>query len=197
MHPGTLKALEFDRVVVALRSLALTPLGEAELALTAPSADPAVVTDRLALTTEAVRLLTDAPGFPLRAPADLHDTIALLGVRDAPSSRSGSSASPRSSSRSSSAGTSSAGRRDRPSRGWRRSSPASPRSTAKSATSGAPSTRRANSSTTPAPRCAPSAIACASSASASAAPSSRTCGRATRPSTCRNRSSPTATADTS
>ncbi len=81
MHPGTLKALEFDRVVVALRSLALTPLGEAELALTAPSADPAVVTDRLALTTEAVRLLTDAPGFPLRAPADLHDTIALLGVQ--------------------------------------------------------------------------------------------------------------------
>ncbi len=81
MHPGTLKALEFDRVVAALRSLALTPLGEAELALTAPSSDPEVVIDRQALTTEAVRLLTDAPGFPLRAPRDLHETIALLGVQ--------------------------------------------------------------------------------------------------------------------
>jgi len=81
MHPGTLKALEFDRVVAALRSLALTPLGEAELAQTTPSSDPHVVTDRLALTTEAVRLLTDAPGFPLRAPADLHETIGLLGVQ--------------------------------------------------------------------------------------------------------------------
>ena len=81
MHPGTLKALEFDRVIAALRSLALTPLGEAELGLTAPSSDPDVVIDRLALTTEAVRLLTDAPGFPLRAPRDLHETIALLGIQ--------------------------------------------------------------------------------------------------------------------
>jgi DNA mismatch repair protein MutS2 len=76
MHPATLKALEFDRVVAALRSLALTPLGDARLAVLVPQVDREAVAGRLAATSEAVRFLTDAPGFPLRAPADIVESLA-------------------------------------------------------------------------------------------------------------------------
>lgn len=80
MHPSTLKALEFDRIVAVVRSLALTPLGEERLARLAPSTDPAEVEAGLAITTEAVRLLTDAPGIPLRGPADLDAVVEALGM---------------------------------------------------------------------------------------------------------------------
>ena len=39
MHPGALRALEFDQIVEAVRSLALTPLGDARLADTEPQTD--------------------------------------------------------------------------------------------------------------------------------------------------------------
>ncbi|MCU0255299.1 MAG: Smr/MutS family protein [Vicinamibacterales bacterium] len=80
MHPPTLKALEFDRIVSVVRSLALTPLGDRRLAALAPSTDPLVVTEALATTSEAVRLLTDAPGIPLRAPGDLDEALAGLAM---------------------------------------------------------------------------------------------------------------------
>ena len=40
MQPGTLKALEFDRIVEAVRGFAETPMGRDRLARLAPSADP-------------------------------------------------------------------------------------------------------------------------------------------------------------
>ncbi len=80
MHPSTLKALEFDRVVAALRSLALTPLGDERLAVLTPETSPGAVRRALALTNEAVRFLTDAPGFPLRAPADILETLGAVQI---------------------------------------------------------------------------------------------------------------------
>jgi DNA mismatch repair protein MutS2 len=80
MHAGGLRALEFDRIVAALRSFALTPTGAAELDTLAPTGDPAAVRERLAATTEAVTYLAANPVFPLRAPEDLEQLLALVGV---------------------------------------------------------------------------------------------------------------------
>jgi DNA mismatch repair protein MutS2 len=80
MHSGALKALEFDRIVEALGTLALTPLGAARLADLRPMTDPARVEAGLAATTEGVVYLTDNPVFPLRAPSDFETTLASLAV---------------------------------------------------------------------------------------------------------------------
>jgi DNA mismatch repair protein MutS2 len=80
MNPGTLRALEFDRIVAAVRSLALTPLGRARLDALAPQGDPRRVEAALALTTEGVRFLADHAGFPLRAPDDLPAVLTSLAV---------------------------------------------------------------------------------------------------------------------
>jgi DNA mismatch repair protein MutS2 len=82
MTPGTLRALEFDRIVDAVCSLALTPPGAARLAALAPATDPARVAAALAQTSEAVRFLADHAGLPLRAPADLDATITALAVEN-------------------------------------------------------------------------------------------------------------------
>jgi DNA mismatch repair protein MutS2 len=80
MTPGTLRALEFDRIVAVVRSLALTPLGAARLASLAPSTDPRRVESALALTSEGVAFLTDHAGFPLRAPTGLEGALTSLAV---------------------------------------------------------------------------------------------------------------------
>lgn len=80
MHPGTLRALEFDRIVEVVRSLAATPLGRARLADLAPETDPARVESALALTTEAVRFLAECAGFALHAPSDLEETLDALAI---------------------------------------------------------------------------------------------------------------------
>jgi DNA mismatch repair protein MutS2 len=80
MHAGALKALEFDRIVEALGTLALTPLGAARLADLRPMTDPARVEAALAATTEGVVYLADNPVFPLRAPSDFEATLASLAV---------------------------------------------------------------------------------------------------------------------
>jgi DNA mismatch repair protein MutS2 len=80
MTAGGLKALEFDRVVAAVRSYALTPTGAARLDALAPAQDPAVVREALAATSEAVAYLASNPVFPLRAPDDLEELLALLDV---------------------------------------------------------------------------------------------------------------------
>ncbi len=80
MHPGALRALEFDRVVAAVRSFALTPTGAARLGALHPEVDLARVREALAATTEAVRYLADNPVFPLRAPDDLPELLELLDV---------------------------------------------------------------------------------------------------------------------
>jgi DNA mismatch repair protein MutS2 len=80
MTPGTLRALEFDRIVAAVRSLALTPLGRARLAALAPQGDARRVEAAQALTSEGVRFLADHAGFPLRAPDDLPSVLTSLAV---------------------------------------------------------------------------------------------------------------------
>jgi DNA mismatch repair protein MutS2 len=80
MTAGGLRALEFDRVVAAVRSFALTPTGEARLEQLTPATDLAAVREMLAATSETVSYLASNPVFPLRAPADLAPLLALLDV---------------------------------------------------------------------------------------------------------------------
>ena len=80
MHEGTLQALEFDRVVAVVRSLALTPLGAAALERLAPETDPRKVAAALAATSEGVAYLEANGPFGLDAPPDLDRTVAALAV---------------------------------------------------------------------------------------------------------------------
>ena len=78
MQPGALRALEFDRIVEAVTSFALTPMGAERLARTAPSTDPQVVAQLLAATSETARYLAASGAFPLRASEDLPQILAAL-----------------------------------------------------------------------------------------------------------------------
>ncbi|HZA36539.1 MAG TPA: endonuclease MutS2 [Vicinamibacterales bacterium] len=80
MNSGARRALEFDRIVDAVRSFALTPTGASALAGIRPDTDARRVQDALQATTETARYLADQPLFPLRAPDDLEELLALLGV---------------------------------------------------------------------------------------------------------------------
>ncbi len=80
MHPGALRALEFDRIVAAVRSFALTPTGALRLDHLGPDTDASRVREALAATSEAVRYLTDNAVFPLRATDDLPELLDLLTV---------------------------------------------------------------------------------------------------------------------
>ncbi len=80
MHEGTLQALEFDRVVAAVRSLALTPLGATALDRLAPQTDAARVAAALSATSEGVAYLDANAPFGLDAPPDLEQTVAALAV---------------------------------------------------------------------------------------------------------------------
>jgi DNA mismatch repair protein MutS2 len=80
MTPGTLKALEFDRIVEVVVALAVTPLGSARLAALTPGNDQRRIEAALAITSETVRFLADHPGLPLRAPADLEASLMALAV---------------------------------------------------------------------------------------------------------------------
>jgi dsDNA-specific endonuclease/ATPase MutS2 len=57
MQSGALRALEFDRVVEAVTSFALTPMGAERLARRAPSSDPRRVAQLLATTSETVKYI--------------------------------------------------------------------------------------------------------------------------------------------
>jgi DNA mismatch repair protein MutS2 len=80
MHVGALQALEFDRIVEAVQSFALTPLGHARLAGLRPYSDPRRIAQVLSVTSEAVRFLADSPGLPLEAPPDLESILASLAI---------------------------------------------------------------------------------------------------------------------
>jgi DNA mismatch repair protein MutS2 len=80
MNPGALRALEFDRIVAAVRSFALTPMGAAELERLAPMQDLRRIQEAQQATTEAVRYLESQPDFPLRAPEGLDETLQLLEI---------------------------------------------------------------------------------------------------------------------
>ena len=80
MQPGALRALEFDRIVEAVRGLALTPMGDERLARLAPSTDPQKVAHLLAATTETTTFLAANALFPLRATGELPQILQLLAV---------------------------------------------------------------------------------------------------------------------
>jgi DNA mismatch repair protein MutS2 len=81
MQPGVLRALEFDRIVEALQSFALTPMGEERLGRLAPSSEPAKVAELLTSTSQTRRYLSSNPLFPLRASTDLPQTLEALAVQ--------------------------------------------------------------------------------------------------------------------
>jgi DNA mismatch repair protein MutS2 len=80
MHAGALRALEFDRIVEAVRRFALTPAGAARLARLHPLVETAEVSAALGATSEAVRFLGDNQ-MPLHAPDDLEAILESLGVQ--------------------------------------------------------------------------------------------------------------------
>jgi DNA mismatch repair protein MutS2 len=80
MQPSALRALEFDRIVEAVKTFALTPMGTERLSRLQPSIDPQRVADLLAHTTEAARFLAANGMLPLRASDDLPQILAALAV---------------------------------------------------------------------------------------------------------------------
>jgi DNA mismatch repair protein MutS2 len=80
MQPSALRALEFDRIVEAVKTFALTPMGTGRLSQLQPSIDPQRVADLLAHTTEAARFLAANGALPLRASDDLPQIFAALAV---------------------------------------------------------------------------------------------------------------------
>jgi DNA mismatch repair protein MutS2 len=81
MQPGALRALEFDRIVEAVRGFSLTPMGDERLARLAPSTDPQRVAQLLAATTETATFLSANALFPLRATGELPQILSLLAVQ--------------------------------------------------------------------------------------------------------------------
>ncbi len=79
MQLGTLKALEFDRIVDAVCRFAQTPTGSARLARLHPLVDAQAVADALAATAEAARFLGDGQ-ISLDAPVDLETALDALAV---------------------------------------------------------------------------------------------------------------------
>src|SRR5436305_15280604 len=80
MQIAALRALEFDRIVESVRGFALTPMGDERLERLQPSSDFKEVASLLSGTSEAARYIAAHGGFPLRAPADLPDTLGALAV---------------------------------------------------------------------------------------------------------------------
>ena len=81
MQPGALRALEFHRIVDAVRSFALISTGAARLAELQPQTDPHRVAQLLAATSETVRYLGANPLFQLRAPADLDAVLIAVAIQ--------------------------------------------------------------------------------------------------------------------
>ena len=84
MQHGALRALEFDRIVEAVKSFALTPMGAERLARLTPSMDPHKVAQLLAATTETTRFISTNGQFPLRASSELPQIFAALAVEGRP-----------------------------------------------------------------------------------------------------------------
>ncbi len=80
MQTAALRALEFDRIVDAVRGFALTPMGDERLAELSPSADATEVGERLAATTKTMQFIVKHGLFPLRGSADLQATLGALAV---------------------------------------------------------------------------------------------------------------------
>ncbi len=84
MTPALLRALEFDRIIEALASFALTPVGKTRMLAELPATDRAAVAQSLSATSEAVRYVAQNPVFPLRAGAGLDQALDGLVVEGRP-----------------------------------------------------------------------------------------------------------------
>ena len=84
MNEGTIRSLEFDRIVDAVRGFALTPMGAAELAKLRPLTNSRSVRTALTATSEGVRYLEANPPFKLEAPPDLEASLTALAVEGHP-----------------------------------------------------------------------------------------------------------------
>ena len=80
MHSAVLRALEFDRIVDAVRGFASTPMGDERLARLQPSPDPQKVAQLLSATTETVTFITRQGLLPLSAAASLPRVLGALAV---------------------------------------------------------------------------------------------------------------------
>jgi DNA mismatch repair protein MutS2 len=81
MQSGVLRALEFDRIVEAVRAFAATPMGDDQLAKLSPSTEPTAVAQLLAGTTETAAFIGKNGLFALRATADFPQIVAALAVQ--------------------------------------------------------------------------------------------------------------------
>jgi len=84
MQSGALRALEFDRIVEAVTSFALTPMGAERLARLQPAADPHQVAHLLAATSETSRYISAHGLFPLRATSELPHILGALAIEGRP-----------------------------------------------------------------------------------------------------------------
>ncbi len=80
MQTAALRALEFDRIVEAVRGFALTPMGDERLSALEPSDDARTIAHLLAETSQAAQYLARHGGLTLRAHADLPGTLEALAV---------------------------------------------------------------------------------------------------------------------
>src|SRR5688572_8605795 len=80
MYPGTLRALEFDRIVHAVSGFAQTPMGGMRVAEMRPMVEPQAVATALGATAETVRFLLDNQ-IGLQAPAELAAMLDGLEVQ--------------------------------------------------------------------------------------------------------------------
>jgi DNA mismatch repair protein MutS2 len=80
MQIAALRALEFDRIVSAVRGQALTPMGEERLARLQPSIEPGKVAQLLAATAETAQFLVKNGTLPLRASSELPSILGSLAI---------------------------------------------------------------------------------------------------------------------
>ncbi len=80
MQPGTLIALEFDKILDLLAAQALTPLGRARALALEPSVEPEAIAAALALTAEGAAYRAAGGSLGLSAPDDLDEILAALEI---------------------------------------------------------------------------------------------------------------------
>ncbi|MGH9163143.1 MAG: hypothetical protein ACRD2X_24540, partial [Vicinamibacteraceae bacterium] len=80
MTSGTLRALEFDRIVQVVRTFALTPPGARRVSMLQPATETTQVLASLALTREVVAFLDEAGDLPLRASDELDRAVGALAI---------------------------------------------------------------------------------------------------------------------
>src|SRR5262249_50977437 len=80
MQLAALRALEFDRIVEAVKTFALHPMGPQRLARLQPANAPRQGAPAPGATTEATKYVAAQGLFPLRATSELPQIIAVLAV---------------------------------------------------------------------------------------------------------------------